>query len=1850
MLNGRTLVLVLLASAALAVTPQWWDRITSDASLPHGALSLCQTAPDQIMAVELETKSLYLYLADQGVWKRLMQGVGEGASLPAFGTLFGPGCVFYGGAYGKPSSVFSLIQPNSAWNTLLATKSESLGPAEYILMAEAPAVYIDPWYFLLDPGNLFQTYVPGAVISGNEALIDRSPLAQLVTEPGSGHNRWVLFIHNVAGDLMAVTCDYTLALESYRLHMCVPIFQRMLGATYGDLSYFYAPPNRTATACPAIFVYSTKANTWNTLPVNKTLSPTPQECNSETHNVYMFIRQTDPIGPQLICSSRLDSTSPPKHYYYHTTSQAFLEVPPTPVLTPPTREGGLLACATGPTGVWLFYTGGSRFGEVLNDTWAGTMLSGRWSPVYFGPLEPRAFHQGGVWNSTVYALGGFTTGRRAPSTFGALLDYSSGFGDVRGAPDAIRPCPAATPWYELPMTQFSYHWVPFSPPAPADPAWAPPALLWGHAVVISADGIAYITGGVNTTTVWAYRLDLATLTWLAPIRATPPDYVSFKPGLAFHGMDLVPEMRQLCSYGGVIRQGSKYLTPSTLLCLGLDEEAPAWHVVLIQAASQLNFYIERYGLALIYMGDGDMLVYGGQSLVGSTNNMEMVNLYTNMTWTLQLVNAPAPASFFSWTRNGGMLIMLGGASSVEWDPDAVFATGTLANATTAAVLQALPSALTSFSVAAGHYATEGSTSCSPCPAGRYLSFQGQDACRAKCPMGTYSETIGATDPTTCIQCPAGTYSAVEGASSRHQCLLCPPATYSTAPKATSIATCRPCTEGICRAGSTGPAFLLSANGTGVPAGDVLPEQYDEERSRVEKYTYSGLGGGLGLIVVVVGLGLLLWSSSRAKLMSWLRLADVWPGFVARVDELGLPLRTRSPIGGLLGLFMVVIVVGLVGLNLLRVFDRYNVLRETTLLEGIPEDAFRGPGGAGGLDAFVAIASLGHHGPCLANGTADVCDPGIAPTLTTGDPSRISCALRPDGACQINMTIGIQLLANSVITVAAKGSMLYNSGWWWEIAINETMYRHLLTPPGEEAVFHGSVGTAATATMTFLKYTKNNATRWQHWALTALGQPRRGSAVGAADFYSEADKLELALSVVMSPYHQLTRDMAKESPFVVLMSLMGALSGVASCYCVSACPMPDSGAFGGVGVAKKAADTGLELLAALRQAHNKRKSRRSAAGGPGVALVRGLELSARSPTGRAASPQAPPPRLGVGDPVSPNPLMSRRTKVTKKNAKTPVAVDEVPPSNLGDIPQPVFKLVLFHLFDEPQSANASICNLMLVSRRLCQMTSQALELPNLRVAATWITTTPISAFGDPWPAASLTTNPNPFATVPLENDAQLCDEVLHGPLEALRTRRMAHELAIRQFYLELPRVARNFVLKLRAEMADAISKPMEEALRAELVRLSAMTTEGQGFQKQEGLTKQAPAIARSIQRLTDQIAHFREHDRERTDPVLKNVLLLVRRLRCELFSSSAGWQPNCWFHTRVRIDIPWEEVRANMATFVERKRRCRVKADLSPVCLQNGRGSVPLFLDFALSTGDIRLRYGLGQAPGRAPSDSKTDAERPDVESAWKHQLGFAKLDGDRDVRANDAELEDCDGDGGVPEVQYSQYMEDRDLFRRCRGSYDPAQWAHARSLRRLMIMTGLGPMGNVQRFCELLFLLCGADYPSLAAQSVPPAAGSTHLTRSCQLAEKEPCFVMTASGDYMLTVEPETHGLPRRPILVLFASDPEYIRGRPPHPAGRDIPHIGQRGEQLALGWGTGSGGWSKEPGDETHQGPAEEACPGEVDKEVDGGDSKGEEEADWIDTLEGLAQGDGDLGPTQWTTIMSARTHSGAVGEETAE
>ena len=92
----------------------------------------------------------------------------------------------------------------------------------------------------------------------------------------------------------------------------------------------------------------------------------------------------------------------------------------------------------------------------------------------------------------------------------------------------------------------------------------------------------------------------------------------------------------------------------------------------------------------------------------------------------------------------------------------------------------------------GSKAERGSSSCSPCPSGKYKS--GSNMC-TNCPRGKYRTTTGAPDILSCIDCPIGKYSTILGSTTITNCITCRTGTVSNQIGASSNSTCTLCDIG-----------------------------------------------------------------------------------------------------------------------------------------------------------------------------------------------------------------------------------------------------------------------------------------------------------------------------------------------------------------------------------------------------------------------------------------------------------------------------------------------------------------------------------------------------------------------------------------------------------------------------------------------------------------------------------------------------------------------------------------------------------------------------------------------------------------------------------------------------------------------------------------------------------------------------------------------------------------------------------------------------------------------------------------------------------------------------------------------
>ena len=130
-----------------------------------------------------------------------------------------------------------------------------------------------------------------------------------------------------------------------------------------------------------------------------------------------------------------------------------------------------------------------------------------------------------------------------------------------------------------------------------------------------------------------------------------------------------------------------------------------------------------------------------------------------------------------------------------------------------------PNRFGAYPCTAGSYCPSGASSPVPCSAGQTCTAG--SACNGPCPTTTSTTTPTPTTtstttptPTTtpapgcsrgyymsggnCVACPVGTYSNVLGATSNTTCVACPAGTYSDTPGANSVAGCVPCAPGTFR--------------------------------------------------------------------------------------------------------------------------------------------------------------------------------------------------------------------------------------------------------------------------------------------------------------------------------------------------------------------------------------------------------------------------------------------------------------------------------------------------------------------------------------------------------------------------------------------------------------------------------------------------------------------------------------------------------------------------------------------------------------------------------------------------------------------------------------------------------------------------------------------------------------------------------------------------------------------------------------------------------------------------------------------------------------------------------------------
>ncbi|KAJ4455020.1 hypothetical protein PAPYR_10090 [Paratrimastix pyriformis] len=906
---------LLFVTTSVAVMPQYWETLTPESTPPHGAISCCPVSDSQVMAIEASTSSMFMYQTETGAWKRAKTG-NESVNIGPDGIFLGQkACLFFGGQAYKPSSDMALISQNGAWNTITGH-----APSNTLFFPDPHVSYLDPYYFVSGNGYVLYTTFKNATVAENQADFPMSPFGATLRRPGDTEDRGLVVTWVRDRDLYLLNSDATETVGSFRLdkitigldgdltgaptalappppELCAVLTnhstsyaiwakQLIMGQFKNGTVIFYMPPlNRFDQKAPNFLAsYDPLSDMWKLRYFNRSSAPTPAECNLLTNNIYLYVPTEDASAYHLLCSSRQDANALVRVWYLSRDiyTDSWVPIPSAVDALPSARAGASLGVSRDVAAgrLYLLLTGGYVGGnQVLADTWMGYFRSGSWLSLPNLSLpQPRAFHAVFLHGSIFYLLGGFTTGRAAPASFGMMFDI----------PD---------------MNIENYHWMTYEPTA-SDPSWKPDLPLWGFASAMDKDaGLVYIAGGVRSTQGWIYRLDLVAARWLEPFKPEYDQRTGIWPGMSFPSMVYLPEMRELCIFGGVI--------PLVDTVFGYPFRLPIdnptqYYVMELVIEPNMNFYPNRYSSALFYLGAGDFGIFAGQAQAGSNNDLQVFNYYTHRTQTLRLANSPGPQVFHAIAQIEGIQIFVGGAYSGDWNLTAALETLTFGNTSTMLlhscpegayfvnggcsvcdVLDGLPGSqlfrelgwncLHATSIfasrlliwtsqrvisSAGYYSTGGATECTRCPAGTYGPFKGQGACNALCPAGFYSSELGATTNSTCQPCKPGTYSEQAGAPSIAHCLLCPPGTYATQAHASSRTACVPCPEGsTCRWGSTGSTMTMETN---LPKMPPIPDLKDAEYSTVTVYLYIGLGAGVALVAIVITTSFLLFIRCRLR--------------------------------------------------------------------------------------------------------------------------------------------------------------------------------------------------------------------------------------------------------------------------------------------------------------------------------------------------------------------------------------------------------------------------------------------------------------------------------------------------------------------------------------------------------------------------------------------------------------------------------------------------------------------------------------------------------------------------------------------------------------------------------------------------------------------------------------------------------------------------------------------------------------------------------------------------------------------------------------------------------------------------
>ncbi|KAJ4458424.1 hypothetical protein PAPYR_5812 [Paratrimastix pyriformis] len=671
----RVYVVFVFLSSVLATLPQWWQNF-GESSPPHGPISICRVE-NLVLAVEHNTKDLYSFSPVTTTWQKIHSSQEHtDANLPESGVPLGDGCLFYGGSYGNDNTQFTFVRPTGAWNQVQgAPNSDEDQLFSYFARAsETVIAHVDPFVFILTNTPA----IPGAgyllqASSTPTAMSTADGKTTLFLSVKMYFHRGVRLIWGVGPHLFVISTESKDGGEAR--------FDKVLVTETG-----LAEPHLGIAQLPATLVAALEQD-WigaAKLDVNMTAGPSSDQCNSQEYTVSLVYIKTDGVHTfsgrlDMICGSRLNKSAVPAVYRYLEHTFVLQETMYT--TTPPPRMAAAFAVMRLPQAQVdvAFYAGGFANGVVLNDTWLQSVSSGSWKMVPEMTMEPRAFAQTVVWRETMYIIGGHgATQQISPS---ALVISTDGYTS----------------------------WVSANPTAP-DPTWAPPTPLWGHAASL-AEGTArklcskdcerrmggttlgqsfmsmshafftvifrrardyadvvYMTGGWNTPNVWAYRLSLARMSWLEPVRVTPSEL--FDPPLYYHSM-VCNQYGSLVIYGGLSNGTEATYLASTFY----TNSEPQWIGMPVDAPSGTNAPTIRYGAAFFQFGAMTYCAFGGQSFLGSTDSLECNILYT-ADYAVSLENAPEAVMFPSRSASG-------------W------------------------------------YSDEGDTECTQCPAGRYSPFKGQ---------------------------------------------------------------------------------------------------------------------------------------------------------------------------------------------------------------------------------------------------------------------------------------------------------------------------------------------------------------------------------------------------------------------------------------------------------------------------------------------------------------------------------------------------------------------------------------------------------------------------------------------------------------------------------------------------------------------------------------------------------------------------------------------------------------------------------------------------------------------------------------------------------------------------------------------------------------------------------------------------------------------------------------------------------------------------------------------------------------------------------------------------------------------